>query len=324
MKLQTNAAKWIPGPVRRLMRWAFLAWRSTGRAPGWYYQAVEKWGSLAAEPEPITVTLMNGCQVKCNLTDHVERQIYFIGLYEPIEALVLTRLLKPGMTIVDGGANVGQHTVLAANAVSPSGAVHSFEPVPATYAKLCRNIDLNQFENVHANQTALWDETTTVRLGLTANQIDNAGAFGIEMVDSVAEIEAKATTLDDYVRTHGVSDIAFIKLDVEGAELPALQGMRHVLESDRPALLIEICRDTATRLGYDVQDIWELLVGQMRYRGWAVGPWDTAAGALGDLRNVIQQNVLFYDRDRMEPPEMPTNLKSILSWARAGAAGQSR
>ncbi len=257
--------------------------------------------------------LLNGCRMRCDLTDHVERQVYFIGLYEPVESLLLTRLLKPGMTVIDGGANIGQHTLTAAKAVSTGGAVHSFEPIPTTFDKLRGNIELSRLTNVHANRSALWNETTTVRLGLPATTTHNAGTFGIDMGDSVSEVEADATSLDEYVRDHDIDNVDLVKLDVEGAELAALQGMRRVLRRDHPALLVEICRKTAARLGYDVQDIWELLVDDLGYRGWAVGPWEDGAGTLADLKGITQQNVLFYDEGRMSPPAMP-NLKAILEW----------
>ncbi len=254
--------------------------------------------------------------MRCDLTDHVERQVYFIGLYEPVESLLLTRLLKPGMTVIDGGANVGQHTLTAAKAVSAGGAVHSFEPIPATFDKLRGNIELSRLTNVHANRSALWNETTTVQLGLPATTVHNAGTFGIKMGESVSEVEANAISLDEYARAHDIGQVDLVKLDVEGAELAALQGMRGLLQRDHPAILIEICRKTAARLGYDVQDIWELLVGDLGYKGWAVGPsgGGDAAGILADLTNITQQNVLFYDERRMGPPSMP-NLKDILRWA---------
>jgi FkbM family methyltransferase len=255
----------------------------------------------------------------CDLRDHVERQVYFMGLYEPIEVFVLLRLLRPGMTMIDGGANVGQFTILAADAVSPGGAVHSFEPVPTTFGKLQRNVEINAFSNVHTNNAALWREPTTLRLGLAADKADNAGAFGIDMVDAVAEVETRATSLDGYAEAHEIPHVDFIKLDVEGAELQALHGMDHVLERDHPTLLVEICRKTAARLGYDVQEIWDLLVDGMGYRGWAVGLWTESEGALTGLRDVTQQNVLFYHEQSPGPPEMPSDLKTILRWARRAA-----
>ena len=176
---------------------------------------------------------------------------------------------------------------------------------------------------MHTNRAALWHETTTVRLGLAATKGDNAGAFGIDMGESVSEVEANAISLDEYIRDHDIDHVDFVKLDVEGAELAALQGMRRVLRRDHPALLSEICQETAARLGYDVQDIWELLVDDLGYKGWAVGPWEDAAGTLADLKGITQQNVLFYDGRRMRPPSMP-NLKDILKWAWSNTRNSSR
>ena len=305
-------------PIRSSLRSAFRIWRAWGKAPGWYYQAVDRWGALAGESDPLPVTLMNGCRMLCDLTDHVERQIYFIGAYEPEVAFLLTRLLRPGMVMVDGGANVGQHSLIAAKAVYPCGVVYSFEPVPSTFDKLRRNVGINDLDNVQTEPAALWKECTTVSLGLAAAQAGNAGAFGIEAVDAISQVEAAATTLDSFVEALGgnVPPISLVKLDVEGAELPALQGMVATIERDRPSLLVEICRETTARLGYDVQAIWDLLVGGFGYDAWAVGTWTESTGSLHDLRNVEQQNVLFYDRRVVTIPVMPSDLKSLLSWVR--------
>jgi len=305
-------------PMRSSLRRAFRIWRAWGKAPGWYYQAVDRWGALARESDPLPVTLMNGCRMLCDLRDHVERQIYFIGAYEPEVVFLLTRLLRPGMVMVDGGANVGQHSLIAAKAVAPRGVVYSFEPVPNTFNKLRRNVGINDLDNVQTEPAALWKECATVSLGLAAAAAGNAGAFGIEVVDAISQVEAAATTLDSFVETRGgdIPSINLVKLDVEGAELPALQGMLATIERDRPSLLVEICRETTARLGYDVQAIWDLLVGSFGYDAWAVGTWTESTGRLHDLRNVEQQNVLFYDRRVVTIPVMPSNLKSLLCWVR--------
>lgn len=305
--------------IRNLMRVGFLAWRAWGKAPGWYYQATDRWGALAAESEPLTVTLMNGCQILCDLTDHVERQIYFIGAYEPDVAFLLTCMLKPGMVVIDGGANVGQHSLIAATSVLPGGSVYSFEPVPGTFSKLCRHVALNEMHNLHPERAALWMEATTVKLGLGSAEAGNAGAFGIEPVDPVSLVEAPATTLDSFAKTNRIHHIDFVKLDVEGAELASLQGMRATLERDRPSLLVEISKETATRVGYDVQAIWDLLVGELGYDAWALGTWDESAGRLQDLKNTERQNVLFYNGSTVSIPNMPHDLKALLRWVRTGA-----
>ena len=165
---------------------------------------------------------------------------------------------------------------------------------------------------------ARWKGGTNVSLGLAAAQVGNAGACGIEAVDAISQVQAAATTLDSFVEALGgnVPPISFVKLDVEGAELPALQGMLATIERDRPSLLIEICRETAARLGYDVQAIWDLLVGGFGYDAWAVGTWTESTGRLHGLQNVEQQNVLFYARSVVTIPVMPSGLTSLLRWVR--------
>ncbi len=303
-------------PVRTTLRGLLVAWSRLGRAPGWHYQVVEQWGARLNEPQGVPTTLVNGTRMRCDLADHVERQIYFVGLYEPIEAYLLTRLLRPGMTFVDGGANVGAHTLMASTAVGPAGAVLSFEPVPATAEKLEAHVTHNQLDNVRVNRAALWHESGTVQLGLPLDKLGNVGAYTIRGGDPASTVDAPAVRLDDYVQRCGIERVDLIKLDVEGAELFALQGMRQVLERHRPTLLVEICRTTCLRFGYEPQAIWELLNGEFGYLGWAIGESRAASHEIADLREVEQENVLF---DRCDAPGVlsaPWDLKSVLRWAR--------
>ncbi len=303
-------------PLRAALRALLLAWRRTGRAPGWYYQVVERWGHHLSEPKGIPATLVNGARVLCDLTDHVERQMFFNGLYEPIEAYLLSRLLEPGMTMIDGGANVGAHTLIAASAVGPNGTVHCFEPVPRTFEKLKAHVARNALQHVRVNRAALWGKSATLSLGLTPDNTGNVGAFGVAMRDSVATVEAPALRLDDYVDRERIERIDLIKLDLEGAELPALQGMRTVLERNHPLLLVEICEATCARLGYEPQAIWELLARRLGYRGWAIAESSSNSRSVTSLRGIKQQNVLFYVGDLPGAMLEGWDLKSVLRWAR--------
>ena len=91
-------------------------------------------GPRLAETEFQRAVLPNGCSMHCDLRQHVDRHIYYLGAYEPVESYLFTRLLQPGMTVIDAGANIGQYTLLAATAVGSRGTVHCFEPVPAAGA----------------------------------------------------------------------------------------------------------------------------------------------------------------------------------------------
>jgi hypothetical protein len=65
--------------------------------------------------------LPDGSMMRCDFSDIVQRQIYFGGLFEPIEAYLFLKMLGPGMTAFDVGANCGQYTLLAARAVGALG-----------------------------------------------------------------------------------------------------------------------------------------------------------------------------------------------------------
>jgi FkbM family methyltransferase len=302
--------------ARKVARFSLQAWGRSVQAPGWYYQAFERWGPHLAEVECQPAFLPNGCRVDCDLREHVQRHIYFLGAYEPLETYLFTRLLEPGMTVIDAGANVGQYTLLAATAVGPFGAVHAFEPVPNTFARLGHHIQINKLTNIHAYRVALWHEPGTVQLGRAPDMTDNAGAYSIGVTDGTSPIQAPALRLDDYARRHGLSRVGFVKMDIEGAEWFALQGMLALLRRDRPFLLLEINRAALGRLGCSPAELSDLLIHDLGYRAWTIGSSARTCQALATLDEIAQQNVLFHHTDLPETVTAGWNLKSILRWAR--------
>ena len=93
-----------------------------------------------------------GGKFQVDLTDNIQRQIYFQGHYEPEITDLIKRTLKPGDTFVDIGANTGYYTVLASLLVGSEGTVHSFEPIPYIFSEMQANVSLNSLSNVFLNQ----------------------------------------------------------------------------------------------------------------------------------------------------------------------------
>ena len=209
--------------VRAAGRAALQAWAGTCTAPGYLYQAMEAYGPSLSDGGRLPSRLPDGSMIECDLRDHVERQMYFLGAYEPIEAYLFTRLVRPGLTVVDAGANVGQYTLLAASGVGPTGAVHCFEPVAANFARLEAHLAANRVINVRANRSALWHEPAEVRLGLPADTVGNAGSFSVGSLAS-SVVAALAEPLDAYDERMGVGRVDLVKMDIEGAEWAALRG----------------------------------------------------------------------------------------------------
>ncbi len=108
----------LPAFTRPVLRWAFRRWGRTGRKSERLARALIRWGPRLTT-QPLSACLPNGCRVICDLKDPIQRQIYFAGLWEPVEAYLFTQLLRPGMTVIDAGAHVW--TIYAARSNSSGG-----------------------------------------------------------------------------------------------------------------------------------------------------------------------------------------------------------
>src|SRR4030095_4117195 len=115
---------------------------------------------LAAEFDcrvPLTTRLGNGMTMQVAWADHVSRHILTAGYYEPDTVALFHRFIQPGMVVLDVGAHVGQYSLVASRLVGESGARHTFEPDPDTFAWLQGNCRRNNLTNVTLNRLALSD-----------------------------------------------------------------------------------------------------------------------------------------------------------------------
>jgi FkbM family methyltransferase len=245
----------------------------------------------------------------CDLGDHVQRQIYFRGAYEPIESYLVKHLLQPGMVVVDAGANVGQYTIIAAMEVGRQGQVHAFEPVPKNFHRLTHHVVENGLDtHVRMNMAALWNRPDTVTLQLGPDVVGNDALYTIGVSSTPTDtVTAPALRLDDYVTEKQLERVDFIKMDVEGAEWFALQGATAVLSRWHPTLLVEVNRHTCSGLGYDPERIWELLE-PYGYTMWAIGDSPQKCRRLSNLAGIDLANIIFH----MNP--LPRSLTSGWSY----------
>ena len=107
-------------------------------------------------------------------------------------------------------------------------------------------------------------------------------------------------------------------MDVEGAELRALTGMRRILDRDRPTLLLEVCRETLARAGTSPEALWSLLGRDLGYRAWVIGSTPETCGAVTDLSGIAQANVVLHREDLPAGVASGWDLKAVLRWARRG------
>ena len=159
------------------------------------------------------------------------------GVWEPWVTQFIARTLRPGMTMVDVGANFGYYTVLAADFVGDAGRVVAIEPNPAARAMLEKSVAVNGFAGrVRVCGEAAGGETGEAYLVAPDSEPKNAHVLD-EPPPGGAATRVVRRPLDEIVA--GEPRIDLVKIDVEGAEEAAVRGMAGVLEKHRPLLVLE-------------------------------------------------------------------------------------
>jgi FkbM family methyltransferase len=165
------------------------------------------------------------------------------GIWEPEITALVQRLLKPGMTFVDVGANIGYYTLLAAKQVGHTGKVYAFEPEPLNFELLRKNVIVNWFSGlVRAEKKAVSDAGGHIDFYVRQNYRGNSSIGAVtrehleNLYDSMERIQVETVSLDEYFPEPPSIDL--LKIDVEGAELDALQGMRNVIQSNPEIIII--------------------------------------------------------------------------------------
>ncbi|MGP3966393.1 FkbM family methyltransferase [Streptomyces sp. 6N223] len=161
-------------------------------------------------------------------SSQVGRFLYFGGLPDYEEMTFMERFLRPGDGFIDGGANEGMFTLLAAKLVGPTGAVHAFEPVPAYLDRLRENVRASRLDWVTVHDVAIGAEPGRVPFVL-----NGVGSRIRTEADEAAGPEVIVRRLDDVLPER---PFAMGKLDVEGAEHQALLGATRLMTRGEPAV----------------------------------------------------------------------------------------
>lgn len=159
------------------------------------------------------------------------------------ERMLLRRLLRPGMTVVDVGANIGYYLLLFQQQVGPKGRVICIEPSTENLPELRRNIEGNRFGNVVLHEVALGKDEG--KIGLRSGV--NSGVVELAQAEHVVQIRR----LDNLVTER----VDLLKIDVEGYEGQVLSGADALIERDRPIIFLELHPQIVGRFGFSVRGI---------------------------------------------------------------------
>lgn len=223
-----------------------------------------------------------------------------LGRWEPQYMSLFARLLRPGDTVLDLGANHGVYALKAALLVGPTGRVHAFEPNP----RLARLVDMSLRMNGFApwaqlHQVAASDHEGTARLFFT-DTYSGGGSLGGAAGQSDATgaskhgVDCRLVPLDTLFADPAMR-VDVIKMDVEGHEGPALRGMRNLLaRSPDVRIMMEYGPQMMKASGMAAPEVCGFLDG-LGLSAWtidhegAITPiaWSELAAQTSGLQNIL-------------------------------------
>lgn len=181
--------------------------------------------------------------INVDINTWLGKEVFYFGKFELFTYRFFLKNIFAGSIVVDAGANIGFYSLMSAALADVNGAVHSFEPTTKFYSKLQDNLKLNAFRNIALNKKALGNENRKLFIDVR-EQTASVSA------DGVGE-EVEQITLDQYFinQPNGPN---LIKVDVDGHELPILEGSKQTIEQYKPMFCVEVSRQQDdTKLIFD-------------------------------------------------------------------------
>ena len=173
----------------------------------------------------VLLTSKKGMDIK---EDSIYKQLALDGQREFEATKIIKQIIKPGYKIFELGANVGYYALLEAKLIGESGKIYAVEPEKNNFTILKKNIELNRLKNIKVDNIAISDKDGQYPLYVTANSNlhsmikPKSGDYREEMVVT--------KSVDSYLAEKG--GINYLRMDIEGYEFQALQGMDNTLKNN--------------------------------------------------------------------------------------------
>lgn len=181
----------------------------------------------------VTKPLNGDFVINCDTKTWIGARIFYIGDYETSLKAVFKDHIKEDDHVLDIGANIGFHTLYFAQLVGKQGLVTAFEPIPFNFDTFKYNIGLNDYENIRAKAVALGNKNETLLIDVNEKST-NPGSFNL--FNKGGQLSISCHIGDELIKNQQVD---FIKIDVEGYEAFAIEGLANTIKQSRPKIVFE-------------------------------------------------------------------------------------
>lgn len=150
------------------------------------------------------------------------------------EIELLKKIIKPGDCILDIGSNIGFYAKILSSFTGNTGKVYCFEPDSKNFMYLKKNT--KGINNITVFNKAVSDKTDTLKVYKSKLLNVDHRTYPVNNYDSIEEIES--ISIDELITENIISKVDVIKIDIQGYELTAFNGMKHLLSSNNNLKII--------------------------------------------------------------------------------------
>jgi FkbM family methyltransferase len=144
--------------------------------------------------------------------------------------------VKANDIVLDAGANCGHLSIFFSKLVGKEGVIYAFEPDRFNIERINQNMGLNKglADNIKIEELLLWNENKLVDF----HEAGTVGSSAVWIPDTDKCVQKEAIRIDDWVSKNKIKKLDFIKMDIEGAEIEALDGCVQTIEKLKPKFAI--------------------------------------------------------------------------------------
>lgn len=239
-----------------------------------------------------TVATRSGIRWALDLDEGIDFSIWLLGAFERRTVAAYARLVRPGMTVLDIGANVGAHTLPLARLVGPTGRVVAVEPTDWAVERLRNNLALNgdlaAVVDVHQAMLVARTDDVLADTLYSSWPLHGRDVHPKLRAQPKSTSGARAVMLDQLVASAGIGRVDFVKLDVDGHEGAVLRGGIETFKRDRPAIVLELSPYILAEAGDSFEAMLALLY-EYGYRLYELTSRRPLAREAADLARTIPE-----------------------------------
>lgn len=256
---------------------------------------------IADEPITVEVETKDRGRMVLQLDDLMQFPVFY-NIFEAQYKTCLDAILHDAKVVIDVGANIGQYALYFA---FHGKKVFAFEPMPSMIERLNTHIAMNNIsDKITLVTKALTSSNGTLKFSLPKAENSGTASTVLGRSQNTDElIEVEGITLDDYLASINFQgSVDLIKIDIEGAELFALQGMKNLLSSqNKPVLILEMNDDMMKMAGYTPDGVVEFLK-PFGYQAYEI----TRSGFSGPEEKILSlsENYAFLTQEHLQKTQI--------------------